>query len=51
MVRSIVGTMININEGKTTILELKQIIKGKNRNLAGKSAAPEGLFLTDIKYT
>jgi tRNA pseudouridine38-40 synthase len=51
MVRSIVGTMININEGKTTILELKQIIEGKNRNLAGKSAAPEGLFLTDIKYT
>lgn len=51
MVRAIVGTMIEIGQGKLEVEDLHRIIKSKNRDLAGKSVLSNGLFLTDIKYT
>ena len=50
MVRAIVGTMIQIGQGKIEVEDLHAIIKAKNRDLAGKSVAANGLFLTDIRY-
>lgn len=50
MVRSIVGTMIDIGRGKTSLQGLKDIIEAKNRSRAGTSVPAKGLFLVDIKY-
>ena len=50
MVRAIVGTMVDIGQGKTSLDELPNIIESKDRNRAGRSAPAQGLFLTDIKY-
>lgn len=50
MVRAIVGTMVNIGLGKTTVEELHDIIKSKNRSEAGFSVPAHGLYLTEVKY-
>jgi tRNA pseudouridine38-40 synthase len=50
MVRSIVGTLIEVGEGKLTVEEFKKIFHGKNRSLAGKTASPQGLCLIKVKY-
>jgi len=50
MVRAVVGTLINIGTGKTTIDEFKKIIESKNRSNAGPSVPAKGLFLTKITY-
>jgi tRNA pseudouridine38-40 synthase len=50
MVRAIVGTMVDIGSGKTTLKEFGEIILAKDRCSAGKSAPAKGLFLTDIEY-
>ncbi len=50
MVRAIVGTMLNIGYGKQTVGNFREIIEAKDRRKAGKSAPPQGLFLTDIEY-
>jgi len=50
MVRAIVGTMVNIGLGKTTVEELHDIIKSKNRSEAGFSVPAQGLYLTEVKY-
>lgn len=50
MVRAIVGTLLNIGEGKTSIEEFTKIIESKNRSNAGASAPAKGLFLTKITY-
>ncbi len=50
MVRAIVGTLLEIGEGKTKIEDLKSIIESKNRSNAGASVPACGLYLTKIKY-
>ncbi len=50
MVRSIVGTMMSIGQGKLEIDDLHDVIKSKNREYAGKSVSSNGLFLTDVVY-
>ena len=50
MVRAIVGTMLDIGFGRTTLNEFRTIIEAKNRSAAGNSAPAKGLFLTDIQY-
>ena len=50
MVRAIVGTLIDLGRGKISEEEFEQIIKAKDRSLAGTSAPAEGLFLTNIEY-
>jgi tRNA pseudouridine38-40 synthase len=50
MVRAIVGTMIQIGQGKKEVEDLNKIIESKDRNLAGQSVAPNGLFLSDVTY-
>ncbi len=50
MVRSIVGTMVEIGFGKIKIEDFKNIIMAKDRSKAGMSAPAKGLFLIDIEY-
>ncbi len=50
MVRAIVGTMINIGLGKTTLEQFKEIIENKNRSKAGFSVPAHGLFLEKVEY-
>ncbi|RXP45213.1 tRNA pseudouridine(38-40) synthase TruA [Lutibacter sp. HS1-25] len=50
MVRAIVGTLLDVGTGKTSLEAFEQIIKSENRCNAGPSAPPQGLFLTEIIY-
>lgn len=50
MVRSIVGTLLDVGSGKTSIQEFQTIIEAKERGRAGMSAPAHGLFLVDIGY-
>tara|TARA_B110000444_G_C18831853_1_gene593687 strand:- start:367 stop:1119 length:753 start_codon:yes stop_codon:yes gene_type:complete len=50
MVRAIVGTLIEIGNGKKNINQLEKILASKKRANAGYSAPANGLFLTKIIY-
>ena len=50
MVRSIVGTLIDIGKNKLSITDFIKIIDSKNRSNAGVSVPAHGLFLTKIDY-
>jgi tRNA pseudouridine38-40 synthase len=50
MVRSIVGTMVDIGFGKKNNEDFRNLILAKDRCQAGMSAPAKGLFLTDIEY-
>lgn len=50
MVRSIVGTMLQVGLHQITTAQFREIIISKNRNNAGYSVPAKGLYLTNIKY-
>ena len=50
MVRAMVGTLLDVGEGKTSMEAFEKIIKSKNRQAAGRAAPPQGLFLTQVEY-
>ena len=50
MVRSIVGTLIEIGKGKMNAAEFRKILELKNRRKAGPTAPAQGLFLKEVKY-
>ena len=50
MIRAIVGTLIEIGEGKYEISHLDHVIKSKNREVAGYSVPAQGLYLSNIMY-
>ena len=50
MVRNIVGTLIEIGEGKRRSEEIIEILKSEDRTMAGKTANPEGLYLKNVFY-
>ncbi len=50
MVRIIVGTLIEVGRGRISESDLKNILESRNRNLAGPTAPPQGLFLEKIFY-
>ena len=50
MVRSIVGTLLEVGFGKLSIEEFCKIIEAKDRCAAGASVPAKGLFLVDIRY-
>jgi tRNA pseudouridine38-40 synthase len=50
MVRAVVGTLLEINEGKRTIEGIPDLIESRNRSNAGVSVPAKGLFLVDIEY-
>lgn len=50
MVRNLVGTLVDAGLCKITPYDFKQIFISKNRNNAGATAPPHGLFLMHVKY-
>lgn len=50
MVRIIAGTLVDVGIGKINPEDIKNIINSKDRNLAGKTLPPNGLFLVDVQY-
>lgn len=50
MVRAVVGTLLEVGEGKISIDDFKKIIESKNRSNAGPSVPAQGLFLTKVEY-
>jgi tRNA pseudouridine38-40 synthase len=50
MVRAIVGTLVEIGQGKLTLDNFRKIIEAKNRCQAGSSVPGHALFLCDITY-
>lgn len=50
MVRAIVGTMLEIGQGKMTPEEFRKVIENKNRCSAGISVPGNALFLYHIEY-
>ncbi len=50
MVRSIVGTLVEVGLGKRQPDSLKTILNARDRSAAGKTAPPQGLFLVHVDY-
>ncbi|CAM3447760.1 tRNA pseudouridine(38-40) synthase TruA [Aequorivita lipolytica] len=50
MVRAIVGTLLDVGHGKTTLEDFKAILNSKSREEAGASAPAHGLYLTKVVY-
>jgi tRNA pseudouridine38-40 synthase len=50
MVRNIVGTLLEVGMGKIPPKQVKDILQGRDRRLAGPTAPPQGLFLVKVHY-
>jgi len=50
MVRNIVGTLVLLGEGKITLEEFGRVVEARDRDSAGPTAPPQGLFLRRIRY-
>lgn len=50
MVRIIVGTLIEVGEGKKEPDDIRKILENKDRNLAGPKAEFQGLTLKEVAY-
>jgi len=50
MVRSIVGTLLDVGSGKITLKEFQAIVDSRDRKKAGANVPAQGLYLTKIKY-
>ncbi len=50
MVRNIMGTLVSAGMSKITTEDFRAILKAKDRNLAGQTAPPNGLFLMEVNY-
>ena len=50
MVRTIVGTLLDVGTGKLSIEDLSYILEKRDRKEASRSVPAEGLFLYQVKY-
>ena len=50
MVRSIVGTLVEVGQGKRTPESLSDVLMAKDRTAAGRTAPAHGLFLIRVDY-
>ena len=50
MVRALVGTLLDVGQGKISLEAFESIIASKDRKQAGRAAPPQGLFLTEVTY-
>ena len=50
MVRSIVGTLVDVGKGKINVEDFLKILKSRDRKKAGPTAPAQGLFLKEVKY-
>lgn len=50
MIRIIVGTLLKIGNDRMPVDCIPELIASKNRDLAGPTAHPEGLYLKEVRY-
>lgn len=50
MVRNIVGTLVDVGKRKISPEGFWEILRSKDRNRAGATAPPHGLFLKEVRY-
>lgn len=50
MVRAIVGTLTEVGRGKRPVWALRDVIQSLDRNTAGMTAVPQGLYLVRVDY-
>lgn len=50
MVRNLVGTLVEVGHGKILPEEMEKILCSKNRQNAGATAPPHGLYLISVDY-
>jgi tRNA pseudouridine38-40 synthase len=50
MVRSIVGALVKIGEGRMTVEQLQKLVKAKKRSAQVETAPAHGLFLWQVDY-
>jgi len=50
MVRSVVGTLVDVGKGKINLEEFNEIIAQKDRSFASGSAPAQGLYLVEVVY-
>lgn len=50
MVRSIMGTLIDVGRGRRTPSAFREILEAKDRRCSGKTAQPQGLCLMEVNY-
>ncbi|MDR2360619.1 MAG: tRNA pseudouridine(38-40) synthase TruA [Oscillospiraceae bacterium] len=51
MVRAMVGTLVYVGIGKIQPTEIAEILKSEKRSLAGPTAPPQGLYMTNAVYS
>jgi tRNA pseudouridine38-40 synthase len=49
-IRNMIGTLIEIGNGKRLPADIIKILESKDRRRAGKTAKPEGLYLVNVWY-
>jgi tRNA pseudouridine38-40 synthase len=50
MVRNIVGTLVEVGQGKRAPASMVPLLEGADRTKAGRTAPPQGLFLEEVFY-
>lgn len=50
MVRTMVGTLIDVGRGKRTIAQVLESLRSHSRSAAGPTVPPHGLFLVSVSY-
>jgi tRNA pseudouridine38-40 synthase len=50
MVRAVVGTLLEIGQGKHPVTHLQEVLESQDRSSAGFSVPAHGLYLTEVGY-
>ncbi len=50
MVRNLVGTLVEVGQGKRDAASIPELLASRDRTKAGRTAPPQGLFLDEVFY-